>query len=275
MKRLNLSVLWFPLVLLFMLISNEPVNADILEDIKFDYLVIGNGFEYMYYTEYEPETGTYTETSVYNLITKFEGSVSVRQLFFDIKGVVPVYHGQVKEDWERYGTVYQTNNLKYSWVRLDGNIGYSIYPWLNPYLGVRWTKSRQKRTNFILSEPVNMESIETCRALFATAGLKGFLKHSAQWEFGYNFEYFMPVSAHTENTALPGWKSYGKDGYSIGARVVARYIYSPSVSLYYELSGEKTYWDGSSWIDYPGGSAKWPENETISLKYILGLAWVF
>jgi hypothetical protein len=273
MKRLNLSVLWFTLLLLFLLISSRPVNAGVLEDAKFDYLFIGNGFEYMSYTEHEPETGTYTNTSIYNVVTKFEGSASLRHLFFDIKGVLPVLHGQVQEGWERYGRVYQTNNLEYSWVRLDGNMGYRIYPWLSPYLGIRW--SRQKRSNFILSEPVNMESIETCRSLFATAGLKGFLKHSSQWEFGYSFEYFMPVYSRTENTALPGWKNYSKDGYAIGARALARYIYSSSVSLYYELSGERAYWDGSCWIDYPGGSAKWPENETISLKYILGIAWVF
>ena len=85
----------------------------------------------------------------------------------------------------------------------------------------------------------------------------------------------MPISSHTENSALQGWEVSGLDGYTIGARVTARYTYSKSVSIHIELAGEKAYWDGSGWVDYPGGSAKWPENETISLNSTIGVVWSF
>lgn len=262
--------------MLFLLISNTSVNGEGLKDIKIDYLTIGSGFEYLSYTEYEPETDTFSDTTTYNVVTKFNGRLSMEgPLFFEFKGMVPVYTGEVKEDWKRHGSIYQTNNLKFNWSRIDSNIGYSIYSWLNPCMGLRWSKSIQKRTGFFTSAPISLESFETCRALFVSAGLAGNIRHSPRWEFGYSFEYFMPVSVRTKNTALRGWKSRAKEGYSLGARAVARYIYSPSVLLYYELSGERSYWDGSNWIDYPGGSAKWPENETLSLNYILGVAWLF
>jgi hypothetical protein len=275
MKRFILFIQWFSFLILFLLISNASVNAGALKDVKLDYLVMGTGLEYMSYTEYEPETGSYTDTSMVNMVTKFEGCLSMEPFFLDIKGVVPLYLAEANEDWRRHRRVYQTDNLEYSWVRLDGNIGYRMNTWLNPYFGLRWANSRQERTNFFLSKPVNMESIETNRALFLSTGFKGTMIRSYRWEFGYSFECFMPIFSRTKNTALPGWKSSANDGYSIGARAVARYKHSPSVSMYYELSGERTYWYGSGWIDYPGGSAKWPENETVSLNSILGIAWIF
>jgi hypothetical protein len=260
--------------MLSLLIVDASVNAED-QDEKLNYLVVGSGFEYLSYTEHEPETGSYTDISLCNVVTRFEGSMSLSPFVIGIKGILPFYLDKEKEEWMRSGSIYQTNNLEYSRTRIDGNVGYRLYHWLYPYLGLRWSKSKQKRNDFILSEPVSGKAIETNNALFAAAGIKGILLNSARWEFGYSLDCFLPVYAHTENSALQGWESPDKDGYSIGARAVARYIYSPSVSFDFELAGERVKWDGSGWIDYPGGSAKWPKNKTLSLNFILGIAWFF
>ncbi len=275
MKKINLFILWYPSIILFLLITGASVNAEDQKDGIHKYLVIGSGFESLSYTEYEPETGSYTDITLNNVVTKFEGIMTLNDVFFSVKWIFPVSLGKEREKWERSGDIYQTNSLKYAWTRLAGNVGYSLYPWLNPYLGFRWTESEQERGNFFLSAPVDGESIETNKALFASAGLKGILKSSSRWQFRYSLEYFLPVYSRTENTALTGWKSSEKDGYSFGANTVAEYIYSPSLSLIVELAAEKSSWDGSGWIDYTEGSAKWPKNETISLNCILGLAWTF
>lgn len=275
MKKMNLYFHRLLLIMLFLLIVDASVNAENQKYEKLNYLVIGSGFEYLSYTEHEPETGSLTEISLYNAVTRFEGGMSLNNFVIGIKGVVPVCTGEKKEEWIRSGSVYQTNNLKYTRTRIDGNVGYRLYNWLYPYLGLRWSKSKQERSNFILSEPVSGKSIETNNAFFVAAGLKGILINSPRWDLGYSLEYFLPIYAHTENSALPGWESSKKDGYSIGARAVARYIYSPSVSLDFELAGERVKWDGSDWINYIDGSAKWPKNKTLSLNCILGIAWLF
>lgn len=275
MKKINLCSLWFLLIIFFVLITNASVNAEDQKDDKTSYLVIGSGFEYLSYSEYEPETGTSSDTSLYNAVTKFDGVLSLSHVFIGIKGVLPVFLGKEKEEWERFGRIYQTNTLECAWTRIDGYVGYRLYDWLNPYLGFRWAKSRHERSNFFLSESVSGKAIETNKAVFAAAGFKGTLKSPPRWQFQYSIECFIPVYSHTENSALSGWKASGNDGYSIGARAGVKYKYSPSLSLYYELAGERAYWDGSGWIDYPGGSAKWPENETISINSILGIAFSF
>lgn len=276
MKKINKCIIWALLSTLSILAVDVSVYAAEQKDAKSGYLLIGTGIESLSYNEHEPDTGTDTDISLYNVVTKFEGCMNLENVFFNIKGILPIYLGNEKEEWERSGSIYQTNNLKYAWTRIDGNAGYRFYNWLKPYLGLRWSKSRHKRSNFyLLSEPVNMEATETNEAFFVAAGLKGDLKSPPEWQFQYSIECFMPVSSRTENSALSGWKSTAEDGYTVGARVVARYIYSPSVSLYLELSGERAYWDGSDWIDYSGGLAKWPENETISLDGTIGIAWSF
>ena len=268
-------MLRYPLIMLFLLAAGISVNAEEYKDEKLAYFVIGSGLEYLSYTENEPETDSHTNSSLYNIVTKFEGGLNLSHVFVGIKGVFPVSSEEKNEEWVRSERVYQTNDLEYSMTRIDGNIGYRIYPWLSPYVGLRWSKSRQERYRFVLSEPVSGKAIETTRALFAAGGLNGILKTVSPWQFQYSFECFLPVYARTENSALSGWKSSEKDGYSIGARAVAEYKCSPSLSLYYELSGEKTYWGGSGWIDYTEGSAKWPENKTILINFTMGIAWVF
>lgn len=275
MKKNNIYIPWFSLIMFFILIIEVSVYAEVQKDKKSGYLIIGSGLEYLSYSEHEPETDTYTDTSLYNMVIKFEGVLRLSHIFVGIKGVLPVSPGEEKEEWERFGTIYQTNNLEYAWTRIDGNIGYRFYRWINPYMGLRWAKSKQERNDFILTEPVSGKAIEINKALFASAGLNGVLVSSPGWQLQYSVECFMPIFAITENSVLSGWKSSEKDGYTIGARAFAKYIYSPSVSFYFELSGERAYWEGSDWIDYSEGSAKWPENETIALSSILGIVWSF
>lgn len=275
MKNINICSIRLLLLIAFFVIVPVLANAEDKEDNKAYHLFIGSGLEYLSYSEHEPETGTSSDTSLYNVVTKFEGILSFNHLFIGVKGVLPASTGEEIEEWERFGEIYQTDNLEYAWTRLDGNIGYRFFKWLNPYLGVRWAKSKQERNDFVLDEPVSGKAIETNKAFFVSAGLQGTLKSFSRWQFQYNVDYFFPVSSHTKNSTLQGWEASGVDGYTIGARVAAKYLYSKSLSFDIELSGEKAYWNGSGWVDYPAGSAKWPENETISLISAIGIAWSF
>lgn len=272
MKKIGLLALCYPLIILFLLICDTSVFAEEQNHEKSGYLLIESGLEYLYYSEYVDDFGIKTDSSIYTRVLKLEGSLRLKHIFTEIKCIFPVAPKDQKETWERNGHVYQTNNLEYSWIRTGGNIGYCLFTWMNPYLGLRWTKSTQKRSNF---EAFSGSVAEINKAFFMTAGMKGALQTSPLMQFEYSLEYCEPVSAHTENSSFPGWKVSAKNGYTVGARVVARYKCTPTVSLFYDFSGEMVYWNGSGWTDYNGDSVKWPKNKTISVSCLLGIAYTF
>ena len=88
-------------------------------------------------------------------------------------------------------------------------------------------------------------------------------------------EYFFPIFISVTNSALPEWEATDNDGYALGLKGDFKYFYTSSLSLCVEFMGGKIHWEGSGWKPYPGGSAKWPENNTLYVGSILKIVWTF
>lgn len=237
---------------------------------------IGIGLERLSYNEIEPDTDYDSDFSTYNIITCLEGLKRWDYIFCGIKGVIPISRGEENEEWTHLGRSYQRNDLEYGLTRIDGYIGYPLIRWFNPFLGLRWSKGKQERNNFIiLGIPRPGTATETIIARYIMVGAKGDISWSPEWQFTYGIEYFFPTFNNVGNSALPGWEISDTDGYSLCLQGGFKYFYTKYLALCIEFMGGKVSWEGSAWKPCRGGSAKWPKNDTRYIGGTLSISFTF
>ena len=255
-------------------VSNSPaIFAD--TGIKTS-LSIDIGWESLEYEEHEPVTETDSHARTDNAILRIEGIKRWRYSFVGLRAALPVVLGSDEERWLQSGSDYQTNALGYRWRRIDGYIGYPLHDLFNPYTGVRWSEGRQERDSFVVfGTPVSQSARELIRSWDILFGIRGYGSISGNWSFHYWLEYLYPVDVEVTNTTLPGFKATDREGYTIEFKSGIEYAITKAVSAGIVFYGGRMHWDGSTWLPYKGGLAKWPENDTDYLGGLLNIRWRF
>jgi opacity protein-like surface antigen len=240
------------------------------------HISVGMGWETLNYREHEPDTQLDSEADISNWKVGFDALKRWEYIFCGIKGIIPVYLNDDREDWSISDILVQQNSLEYGWSRIDAFLGYPLNPFFNPYIGIRWSEAKQERTGFVfLGAPVGGSVTETITAWFFTFGVTGNVLLNPRWRLSYSGSYFEPISSDVTNTGLPGWDVSGTDGYTFDFESQIEYIFTSRVSLVLMLYGGKMHWNGSDWIPYESKFAKWPENDTRYLGCMLNMKWSF
>ena len=239
-------------------------------------LSVDAGLEQLNYKEHEPDTGFDSNAKVINWIIGIEGLKRWEYIFVGIKAVIPVIEGEDKEEWRRFGSLYQTNTLKYKWMRADGYLGYPLAYWLNPYGGLRWSEAIQNRYDFVVRGiSAAGTAKEEIRSWSLLVGIRGNGEITSRWEWYYWLEYFYPIDIEVTNSMLPGYKSTDKEGYALELRVGAGYYFTDALFFGIQIYGGRMHWEGSDWNPHGASLVKWPENDTDYLGGILKASWRF
>lgn len=272
LRKLKILITIF-LSISFLLYTYTLVFAGINEDMESQFL-IEIGWEQIEYKEYEPEKGLYSSAEVNNWVAGIEYFKKCESLFIGINAIIPVLQRDNKEEWFLLGSSYQINTLKYRWIRIDGYIGCPLILGLNPYGGVRWSESKQERTNFFVSGiPVDDNAIEIVNSCSLLLGIRADGNFTSRWEWNYWIEYFIPIDVKVKNSTLPDFEASEKDGYTLELKGGLKYSYTETLSFGFLIYGGRMHWEGSSWK--LGGLAKWPENDTDYLGGALNVSWRF
>jgi hypothetical protein len=196
------------------------------------HISIGMGWETLNYMEHEPDTHLDSEADVSNWTVGFDALKRWEYIFCGIKGIIPVYLNDDREDWSLSGILAQQNSLEYGWSRIDAYLGYPLTSFFNPYIGLRWSEAKQDRTGFVsLGIPAEGSVTETITAWFFTLGATGDVLLNPQWSLSYSGSYFEPISSDVTNSGLPGWDVSGSDGYTFEFESQIEYIYTSRVSF--------------------------------------------
>jgi hypothetical protein len=250
--------------------SEKPDNT------KTSHFSVGIGWETLKYSEHEPDTRLDSEADVSNWIIGFDAFKQWTNIFCGFKGIIPVYQVSDSEEWRVSDVLAQQNSLEYGWTRIDAFLGYRLKPFFNPYIGLRWSDSEQKRTRFIvLGTPVEGSATEEVTAWFITLGIKGDVLLNPQWRLSYSGAYFEPISSEVENSNLSGWEVTDIKGYTFEFEGQAEYAYTESISFIFILYGGQMHWEGSEWGPFSGKLIKWPENDTQYFGGMLNITWLF
>ena len=226
-------------------------------------LSIDMGWEQLEYEEHLPDRDLDSHGTVNNRVLGIEGLKRWRYLFGGIKVVTPLFLEDGEETWTQYGATRQTNSLEYGWRRVDGYVGYPFINWLNPYGGFRWSESTQERSEFVLfGTPVSVTAREKIKSRSLLLGIRGEGDFTPRWRWNYRLEYFSPVDVEVTNSVLKGFTVTESDGYTLELKGGAGYTYNKALSFGLFLYGGRMHWDGSGWLPFSGGTAKWPENDT-------------
>lgn len=254
---------------------------------KFDFKM-GIGVESLKYEESLPDFGGIpgipcdSEAKVTNAVLDIQAEYDFEAWLLGTKWVIPISKGDDTEDWTVLGIPYQTNQLEYEWLRWDIYAGYVFKEVLlsdtvEPYLGIRCSWAEQDRSNFVvLGVPVAgtaTEEIDSYGLLLGLRAKKNFLDE--KFTLGVNFEYVFPFDVEVTNSAIPGWSTDADDGYTYQFGLDGDYNLTEDWVLSAKFYYGKMHWDGSGWISYPGGSAKWPENDTEYLGGTLSVTYKF
>ncbi len=240
-------------------------------------LSIGMGWEQLDYEEHEPERDSNSNAKVSNATVWIEGLKRWKSLFCGIKAVIPVWREDDAEKWVSSDrTIFQTNALEYEWMRIDGCLGYPATRFFNPYAGLRWSESRQDRTDYLVNNVAVAEAAEeTTRSWSLLLGFRGDGNLTPQWRWNYWVEYFVPIDVQVANSALPGFEASNKDGYAVELKCGTEYLCTEALSIGILFYGGRMHWGGSGWKAFSGGTAKWPENDTDYLGGALNIVWRF
>ena len=240
-------------------------------------LSIGMGWEQLEYEENEPESDSNSSSKVSNVTVAVEGLKRWKFLFGGIKAVIPVFEKEGEEEWASSdGTRLQTNDLEYEWMRIDGYLGYPATGFFNPYAGLRWSESKQDRTDFFVNNAaVDGTAKETMRSWSLLLGARGNGNFTSQWSWNYGIECFVPIDVQVTNSALPGFEASDRDGYTVELKCGTEYSLSEALSIDILIYGGRMHWGGSGWKSFAGGTAKWPENDTDYLGGALNIVWRF
>ena len=257
-----------------LLLTDTSLSADVEKGMQ-SKLAIDIGWERLKYEEHEPDTGLDSHARMNNIVVGIEGLKRWRYVFSGIKFSTPVFLEDGQETWASSGVTIQTDRLEYGWTRLDGYAGYPFMNGLNPYGGVRWSDSTQDRSDFVVSgTPVTLTARERVKSLSLLLGIRGNGNITPRWKWNYRMEYFSPVDVKVTNSALPGFKVTDSDGYTLELKGGAEYSYNKALSFGFFLYGGRMHWEGSGWLPFSGGTAKWPENNTDYIGGILTITLV-
>ncbi len=258
------SIIYFYLILSTTLAISIPSSA-LAEDGESleSHLSIGIGIELLDYEEHEPDRSLDTNAKVSNVVIVIEGLKRWESVFSGIKAIIPASTGKDDEKWASSGATFQTNTLEYGWMRVDGFIGYPLHYLFSPYSGLRWSESKQDRSNFVgHGTGFTGTSSEQIKSWSALLGVRGNSNIAPRWKWNYSIEYFFPIDVKTTNSAIPGFEASDKDGYTLELTWGAKYFYKKTLSFGLLINGGRMHWNGSDWKSSPGGLVKWPENNT-------------
>ncbi len=226
-------------------------------------LSLGLGIERLAYEEDEPETGLTSDAAHYNLVARIEGRKQWESLFLSFRGTFPVSSGDDEERWNRSGTLFQTNTLEFEWARLDGCAGYALSTWIIPFGGFRYSHGEQKRSDFVvLGNPAAGSAREKITSWSLYFGVMGRPPLDQNWTLIYRIAFFHPVDLKVTNSSLPGFRASEKDGYGLELEAGIFRTLSDRMGVEISAYGGRTHWEGSDFKAFPGGLAKWPENDT-------------
>jgi len=235
-------------------------------DAAKSFIGVGIGPEKLTYSEQITDIALFSsDTELKNWTLYLEAQKGWQNFFIGSRAYIPVSKDKSQETWTREGIFEQTNSLTYQWARADIHAGYFMHSMLNPYVGVAWGYSEQKRSNFnnINVPEVILETYtEKVAAFSALFGIQGSILLTARWSFSYYGEYRLPFYSNTTNTGLPGWEASDIRGYGYTLAARLHYSLTQSVTAALQMSGGKQHWDGSDWLPAGNSSAKWPENDT-------------
>lgn len=261
-----------------------PIEDKLINSFEFNI-----GAEVLRYEEAEPDTKTLSKSETMNLVGSFNIYQEFQQFRGGFKGTIPLSVGADTEKWEVNSTAnYQTNELKYSWLRIDGYLGYSFKEdyatipgvW---YAGLRYNEGVQERSDFVVQgSPVNRTSTERILSYGLFVGYTGefTLSYARKYPWSDEFkpvlvanwqiEYNKPIFNRVTNTLWPNALFTDRVGYTIEVKGGISYNISNNLSVSFNGSGGRMYWQGSSWQNFGSGIVKWPENKTDFLGATLG-----
>jgi hypothetical protein len=254
-------------------ISPKPHGA--YESSKFDFK-IEIGIESLKYKEYMsdsvgiPGIPLESDAKVTNTVLDIQFEYNFyNKSFLGTKGIIPINKGDDTEEWMLFDILYQTNTLEYSWTRWDIYSGYTfkdafLMDTVKPYLGVRASWGKQIRNNLVVSgAPTDItatEKIDSFGVLLGVRGENEFLE--GKFTLVSHFEYVLPFNVNVTNSFISGWSTDSDSGYTCEFNVGGNYKFTEAWSLGINTYFGKMRWSGSDWISYPGGSARWPANDT-------------
>ncbi len=246
------------------------------DTFKTSHFSLGIGWEVLNYSEHEPDSHLDSEANVSNWTIGLDAFKQWAHIFCRLKGIIPVLRGDDSEKWRVSDILTQQNTLKYAWTRIDAVVGYRLNSYINPYLGLRWSDSEQKRSEFVvLGTPIEDRSTEDVTAWFITFGIRGEVLLKPRWCVSYSGSYFEPVYSKVENSSIPGWEVANTDGHAFEFEGQAAYAYTETISIVFTLYGGKMHWKGSDWVPISGTLVKWPENDTRYFGGMLTIRWLF
>ncbi|MDI6733099.1 MAG: hypothetical protein QME51_02955 [Planctomycetota bacterium] len=295
MKKLlvviSLFLLFIPIFPYAQEIGFAPIKIDEKVINFFDFNV---GAEVLRYEEAEPDGKKLSKSETVNIIGRFNIYQEFQQFRGGFKGSFPLSVGADTEKWEINNVVnYQTNELEYSWSRIDAYLGYSFKDdyftipgvW---YTGLRRSEGVQDRSDFMLGgSQINATSREKILSYGLFVGYMGeyILSFSrkepwsdelkpalvANWQIEYN----KPIFNRVTNTLWPGALFTDRVGYTIELKGDLSYHISDMLSVTFNGYGGRMYWRGSSWQNFGSGTVKWPENKTDFLGATVGARLLF
>lgn len=226
-------------------------------------LSLNIAWERLQYREHEPDMDLAANAKIDNMVVGIEGVKRWEYLFSGTRLTFPVSRENGQEEVTRSGKTYQKNALEMGWSRIDGFVGYPLRPWLNPYVGFRWSEVRQDRRDFVIAgAPVTLQSLEEVKSVSLLFGMGGVGNFTPRWNWNYRAELFLPISVKVTNTALPGFDSSDKSGHMVELKGGVDYLFTDSLYSGLFLYGGWMHWNGSQWNSFDRGRAKWPENDT-------------
>ena len=258
-------------------------------------LNIRTGTEILNYQEVESESQTTSEAEVMSKVMYFDLAQAYESVLIGAKGVVPYVAPADTERWDQANiSPYQTNDLVYSRLRVDGYLGYHFEASTGTeagtwYAGLRYSKAVQERSNFYIRNafvnvPKVRETIESYHVIAGYMGAVPVIQRKEEWAPGqktilhwdYQIEYAFPIYNKVENTAMPGITYRDREGYAVEAKTGLSYNLTSFLSIGFDIYGGRTYWKGSDWkVISSTERYKWPENKTDYLGGEFGLTLTF
>lgn len=245
-----------------LLFSYSPAIAGANQE-KESKISINIAWERIQYNEQEPDSHMDAEAELDHPVIGIEAVRKWKALLLGTRLTVPIAKIDGREEASISGRPRQENTLQMGWTRIDGFAGYSLRSWIEPYVGLRWSEVVQERGNFVVAGvPVTSESVEEIRSWSLLIGMGGSGNLSPRWAWNYRAELFLPLDVKVTNTALPGFESSDKHGYTVELKGGMDYSFTDSLSSGFFLYAGRMHWDGSAWLPCDDGRAKWPENDT-------------
>ncbi len=261
-KRRFISACLFSIIVISLMrsaVSAEPAHVE-------SFLSMQMGVERLEYEENEPVNNLSSRSEVENVVVGIDGVYALPSFFAGIKAVFPLLSDESGERWNQGGSLFQTNTLKHEWARLDTFIGYPLSALFIPFGGVRYSRVEQDRSNFVvLGNPAAGSAREKVTSWSLFFGVMGRPPLDQNWTLSYRIAFFHPVDLKVTNSALPGFRASEKDGYGLELEAGIFRTLSDTMGVEISAYGGRTHWEGSDFKAFPGGLAKWPENDTTYL----------